>query len=136
MDSRLPIKRLIICAAIALVAVGLGYYNVFSGQYNEIMQSVIAAVGMTAIGEIFAALSKFPMVSYSISGVICSVALQAMTPWNLIMPFCDFNEVDKIFDGFYYSIKSCLVVYSTALIVSILFGFFVLHRKDFLKSDK
>ena len=141
MDNKLPIKRLIICAAIAIVAVGLGYYNViYSPYYNrimhEVLQSVVAAAGITAIGEIFAALSKFPIVSYIISGVICSVSLQAMTPLYTVIPFADFSQPDKIFAGYQYSVRSCLAVYSTALIVSILFGIFVLHRKDFPKSDK
>ena len=139
MDNKLPLKRLIICAAIAIVAVGLGYRNVLYGNYveiNEVFQSVIAAVGLTAISEIFAALSKFPIVSYVISAVICSIALQVMTPLYIIVPVVDFSEPDKFFAGYQYSVRSCLVVYSIALAVSVLFGIFVLHRKDIFKSDK
>ena len=139
MDNKLPRKRLIICAAIAIVAIGLGYRNVLCGNYveiNEVFQSVIAAAGLTAISEIFAALSKFPIVSYVISAVICSVALQVMTPLYIIVPVVDFSEPDKFFAGYQYSVRSCLVSYSIALAVSILFGIFVLHRKDIFKADK
>lgn len=139
MDNKLPIKRLIICAAIVVVAVVLGYRNVLYGNYGEIggvFQAVIAAVGLTAIGEIFAALSKFPIISYIISAVICSVALQIMTPWYIIMPVVDLSYPEKIIEGYQWCVTSCLVCYSIALAVSILFGIFVLHRKDVFKSDK
>ena len=139
MDNKLPIKRLIICAAIAVVAVVLGYYNVLYGNYveiNEVFQTVIAAVGLTAVGEIFAALSKFPIVSYIISTVICSVALQIMTPWYIIMPMADFSQPEIVFEGYRWAVRSCLAVYSIALAFSILFGIFVLHRKDIFKADK
>ena len=139
MDNKLPIKRLIICAAIAIVAVVLGYRNVLYGNYveiNEVFQLAIATVGLTAIGEIFAALSKFPIVSYIIVTVICSVALQIMTPLYIIVPNVDFSEPEKFFEGYRWAVRSCLAVYSIALAFSILFGIFVLHRKDVFKSDK
>ena len=139
MDNKLPLKRLIICAAIAIVAIGLGYRNVLCGNYveiNEVFQSVIAAVGLTAVGEIFAALSRFPIVSYIIVTVICSVALQIMTPWYIIMPVVDLSQPEVLFEGYRWCVRSCLVSYSIALAVSILFGIFVLHRKDIFKADK
>ena len=139
MDNKLPIKRLIICAAIALVAIGLGYRNVLYGNYveiNEIFQTVIAAAGLTAISEIFAVLSKFPIASYIISAVICSAALQIMTPLYIIVPNVDFSEPERFFEGYRWAVRSCLAVYSIALAVSILFGIFVLHRKDIFKADK
>lgn len=139
MDNKLPIKRLLICVAIVIVAVGLGYRNVIYGNYgdiNGVFQAVIAAVGLTAIGEIFAALSKFPIVSYVISAVICSVALQIITPWYIIMPSADLSQTEKVFEGYRLAVRSCLAVYSIALVVSVLFGIFVLHRKDVFKSDK
>ena len=139
MDNKLPIKRLIICAAIAIVSAGLGIFIIFYLPYNDINDvylSLAAAVGMTAVSEIFAALSRFPIISYIISAVLCSVALQAMTPWNMIMPFADMSYPDKIFAGYRYAVTSCVVMYSIALAVSVLFGIFVLHRKDIFKADK
>ena len=139
MDNKLPIKRLIICAAIAIVSVGLGRFIIFYLPYsdiNDVYLALTAAVGMTAVSEIFAALSKFPIISYIISAVLCSVALHAMTPWNMIMPFADMGYPDMIFAGYRYAVISCLVMYSIALAVSILFGIFVLHRKEIFKNDK
>ena len=139
MKDQLPIKRLIVCAAIALAAIGLGTFNVLYSNYvliHEIIQGVLAAVGMTALGEIFASLSKHPKISYVICTVLCALALQAMTPWNIIIPRCDFYQVDKIIAGYQYAVLSCLVVYSLALAASILFGIFVLHKKDNSKSEE
>ena len=139
MDNKLPVKRLIICAAIAIAAVGLGYYNVLYSNFeiiNEVFQSIIAAVGLTAIGEIFAALSKFPIVSYTISAAICSVALQIITPWYIIAPRADFTYPEKFFNGYRLCVRGCLLIYSIALVASVLFGIFVLHRKDIFKADK
>lgn len=139
MKDQLPIKRLIVCAAIALAAIGLGTFNVLYSNYvliHEIIQGVLAAVGMTALGEIFASLSKHPKISYVICTVLCALALQAMTPWNIIIPRCDFYRVDKIIAGYQYAVLSCLVVYSLALAASILFGIFVLHKKDNSKSEE
>lgn len=139
MRNQLPIKRLIVCAAIALVAIGLGTFNVLYSNYvliYEIIQGVLAAVGMTALGEIFASLSGHPKISYVICAVLCALALQAMTPWNIIIPRCDFYQVDKIIAGYQYAVLSCLVVYSLALAASILFGIFVLHKKDNSKSEE
>ena len=139
MKDHLPIKRLIVCAAIALVAIGLGTFNVLYSNYvliHEIIQGVLAAVGMTALGEVFASLSKHPKISYVICAVLCALALQAMTPWNIIIPRCDFYQVDKIIAGYQYAVLSCLVVYSLALAASILFGIFVLHKKDNSKSEE
>ena len=140
MDNKLPVKRLIICTVIAVIAIGLGIYNIlYTLNYDEksgVFQSLIAAVGITAIGEIFAALSRYPIVSYIISAVLCSVALQIMTPWYIIMPVVDLTYPEMVIEGYRYSVKSCFVVYSIALAVSILFGIFVLHRKDVFKSDK
>ena len=139
MDNKLPIKRLIICGAIVVVAVVLGYRNVLYGNYGEIggvFQAVIAAAGMTAVSEIFAALSRFPIISYIISAVLCSVALQIVTPWYIILPVADLSQPEKVFEGYRLCVTSCLVAYSIALAVSILFGIFVLHRKDIFKADK
>ena len=139
MDNKLPLRRLIICAAIVIVALVLGYRNVLYGNYveiNEVFQAMIAAVGLTALSEVFAALSRYPIVSYIISAVLCSVALQIMTPWYIIMPVVDLSHPEVLFDGYRWCVRSCLVSYSTALIVSILFGIFILHRKDVFKSDK
>lgn len=139
MDNKLPVKRLIICAAIAIVSAGLGIFIIFYLPYNDINDvylSLAAAVGMTAVSEIFAALSRFPIISYIISAVLCSIALQAMTPWNMIMPFADMSYPDEIFAGYRYAVTSCVVMYSIALAVSVLFGIFVLHRKDIFKADK
>lgn len=139
MDNKLPIKRLIICGAIAVAAVGLGYYNVLYSYFeiiNVVFQTIIAAVGLTAIGEIFAVLSKFPIISYVISAVICSVALQIMTPWYIIMRNVDLAYPERFFNGYRLCVKGCLLIYSIALVASILFGIFVLHRKDIFKADK
>lgn len=139
MENKLPLRRLIICAAIAIVSVGLGIFIIFYLPYSDINDAYLAltaAVGMTAVSEIFAALSRFPIVSYIISAILCSAALQAMTPWNMIMPFADMGYPEKIFAGYRYSVISCLVIYSAALVVSVLFGIFVLHRKDIFRSDK
>ena len=139
MDNKLPLRRLMICAAIAVVAVWFGIRNVLYGNYveiNEFFQAVIAAVGMTALSEVFATLSRYPIVSYIISAVLCSVALQIMTPWYIIMPVVDLSHPEVLFDGYRWCVGSCLVSYSAALVASILFGIFVLHRKDVFKSDK
>ena len=140
MENKMPVKRPIICAAIAIVAGGIGIYIVrFSSGYNminEVFQSLLAAAVMTAISEIFAVLSRFPIISYIISAILCMVSLQAITPWNMIMPFVVSYQDDKIFIGHQLAVRSCLVMYSIALVVSILFGIFVLHRKDIFKSNK
>lgn len=139
MDNKLPIRWLIICATVAIAAVVLGYFNVLSGDFGiiyEVFQSILAAAFMTAIGEIFASLSKFPIISYIISAVLCAVALQVLTPWYLIMPFADLYQVEKVFTGYRMAVQLCLVVYSAALVVSILFGIFVLHRKDVFNRQK
>ena len=140
MDNKLPIKRLIICATVAVAAIVLGTYNVlYSNDYNNmsnVFQSILAAAGMTAIGEIFAALSKFPIISYIISTVICSVALQAITPWHLIITRADFVDMERVFSAYENAVIYCLVAYSAALVVSILFGIFVLHRKDVFNRQK
>ena len=139
MDNKLPIRRLIICGAIAVAAVGLGYYNVLYSYFeiiNVVFQTIIAAVGLTAIGEIFAVLSKFPIISYVISAVICSVALQIMTPWYIIMPNVDLTYPERFFNGYRLCVRGCLLIYSIALVASVLFGIFVLHRKDIFKADK
>ena len=139
MDNKLPVKRLIICAAIAIASVGLGYYNVLYSYFeiiNVVFQTIIAAVGLTAIGEIFATLSKFPIVSYTISAAICSVALQIITPWYIIMQAVDLAYPERFFNGYRLCVRGCLLIYSIALAVSILFGIFVLHRKDIFRSEK
>ncbi|MCH5196276.1 MAG: hypothetical protein J1F28_06155 [Oscillospiraceae bacterium] len=137
MDNKFPVVRLIICAPIAVAAIVLGTYNVlYSFNYNDIFQSILAAAGMTAIGEIFAALSKFPIISYIISTVICSVALQAITPWHIIITRADFVDMERVFSSYENAVIYCLVAYSAALVVSILFGIFVLHRKDVFNRQK
>ena len=139
MDNKLPLRRLIICVAIAVAAVWFGIYIIFYLPYNDIngvFLSLTAAAGMTAVSEIFAALSRFPIISYIISAVLCSVALQIITPWYIIMPAVDLSQPEKVFEGYRLCVTSCLVAYSIALAVSILFGIFVLHRKDIFKADK
>ena len=139
MNNNPPFKRLMLCATIAFAAVGLGIYNILYTNYvltNAILQLLIAAAGVTAIGEIFAALSRFPIISYIISAVICSAALQAMTPWYIIRSRVDFSKIDQVSSVYRDSERSCLAVYSIALAVSILFGIFVLHRKDIFKTNK
>ena len=139
MENKVPVKRLIICAAIAIAAIVLGIFNVSSQGYstiNDVFQSILAAVGLSAIGEFSVALSKFPIISYIISVVFCMVVLQIITPIIIVFLFTVSFEPDVIIQGYRVIATSCLVVYSIALVVSILFGIFVLHRKEIFKSNK
>ncbi|MCH5203824.1 MAG: hypothetical protein J1F03_03695 [Oscillospiraceae bacterium] len=137
-NNKLPVIRLMICAAV-VAAVGLGIYIiVFLSEYsiiNNVFQSLLAAVGMTAVGEIFAALSKFPIISYIISVVMCAAMYQIITPFSIFM-IADFVDLNRVFSAYREMVMICLVLYSIALTVSILVGIFVLHRKDVFKPTQ
>lgn len=137
MDNKLPVKRLIICALIAVVAIVLGYYNIFSDNYgkiNDVLQLLITTVGMTAIGELFASLSRFPIISYIISAVMCAIMFQIITPFSIFM-VAGYDDLRRLFSVYHESAEQYLVLYSAALTVSVLFGIFVLHRKDIFKPE-
>ena len=137
MDNKFPVVRLIICAPIAVVAIVLGYNNIFAeySMINNVLHSLYAAVGLTAIGEIFASLSRFPIISYIISVVMCAMAFQIITPFSVIV-VADYIDMRRVFAVYDYAVKLYLALYIIAIIISIIFGVFVLHRKDTFKPDK
>ncbi|MCH5208163.1 MAG: hypothetical protein J1F04_04715 [Oscillospiraceae bacterium] len=135
MNNKFPVKRLIICAAIAVAAIVLGYNNLFSYDYSMVFDSFFAAVSMTAIGEIFAALSRFPIVSYIISVIMCAVMFQIIVPFATFL-VADYIDLRRVFSVYNYIVKLDLALYIIALIISIIFGVFVLHRKDVFNRQK
>lgn len=137
MNARIPIRRLIICSAIAVIAIGFGVYNVcYSTDYvtiNAVLQSVVAIAGITAISEIAAMLSKFVVMTYTLTAVVCAIMAHIVTPWNIVLPRADMNG--GVMDAYQSAVISSLVSYSVAFAVSILVGVFFLHRKDIFKSS-
>jgi len=137
MKENISLKKIIIFSAIALIAIGFGYYNVcISPDYitiNAILQSVAAAIGFIAISEIAAIFSKMPVVSYIITSFSCAIIAHAMTPWGIVFPRADMaapnlEHIRQV------AFTSSLITYIIALVVSLAVGLFIIHRKDVFKT--
>lgn len=137
MNKNISIKQILIFSAIAVIAVGLGIYNVCgTNDYTSVsavLQAAAAAAAFISVSEIAAMLSKFPALSYSLTSVGCAVLAHIATPWYIIMPRVDLS-VGNIVSLRQSAVMSSLCSYLAALVVSLAVGIFILHRKEIFKS--
>lgn len=138
MCAKFQIKRLAICAVIAIISIGIGVCNVqYSTDYsalNAVFQSLVAVAAIVAVSELAASLSKFPVFVYILSAVVCAAFAHIVTPWSIILPRVDWNS-DTIQVVHRSAVMSSFASYSIALVISVLAGVFFLHRKDIFKSN-
>lgn len=136
MNKNISIKRIIICAVTAVIAIGFGIYNVSrTNDYTSVsavLQAVAAAAAFISVSEIAAMLSKYPVLSYSLTSVGCALLAHIATPWYIIMPRVDLT-VGDIASVRQSAEMSSLCSYLAALVVSLIVGMFILHRKEIFK---
>ncbi|MGN0670806.1 MAG: hypothetical protein ACI4JZ_09675 [Oscillospiraceae bacterium] len=139
MKTIISIKKIAIFSVIAAISVGLGIYNVcWTNDYTTIsavFQAALAAVAFTSISEIAAMLSKFPVLVYTLTSIGCAILAHIATPWYVIMPRVDLN-VGNISNIYQAAIMSSLTSYLAALIIALLAGIFILHRKELFKTHQ
>lgn len=89
---------------------------------------MIATVGFTAFGELAAMFNHYPYPAYCITVIVSALISHLLTPMYVVFPAIDFAQTNAA--AVYNTVeKQSLILYSAALLVSLIAGF-VIHRKN------